>query len=229
MRVARSAGSDARDHGHADADEQRDDDGARRAGRVARRQVEARPPRTTATMPGATSRPPARPSSAATVPTSSASSTTDVEHLPARRAERAQQRELLQPLGDRDRERVGDDERADEDRDAAEDEQRGAQEAEVLLLVGRSPGRRSPGRCARRRRSPRSAARTRVAQLLGRVTPRAGGRDDLRRSAPTVSVIACASRSVMSTTVAPASESTAPNARDADEAVAPRRRGRRRR
>ena len=48
------------------------------------------------------------------------------QHLAAGRAERAQQRELARALGDRDRERVEDDERADEQRDAAEREQRRA-------------------------------------------------------------------------------------------------------
>ena len=45
------------------------------------------------------------------------------EHLPPRRAERAQGGELPRPLRDRDRERVEDDERADEERDAGEREQ----------------------------------------------------------------------------------------------------------
>ena len=45
------------------------------------------------------------------------------QHLAARRAERAQRRELAHPLGDRDRERVRDHEGADEERDAREGEQ----------------------------------------------------------------------------------------------------------
>ena len=45
------------------------------------------------------------------------------ENLSPRRAERAQRRELARALGDRDRERVRDDERADEQRDAAEREE----------------------------------------------------------------------------------------------------------
>ncbi len=45
------------------------------------------------------------------------------EHLPARRAERAQRRELTRALGDRDGQRVGDHEAADDQRDAAEGEQ----------------------------------------------------------------------------------------------------------
>ena len=40
------------------------------------------------------------------------------QHLPPRRAERAQRRELARPLRDRDRERVEDHEGADEERDA---------------------------------------------------------------------------------------------------------------
>ena len=45
------------------------------------------------------------------------------EHLPARRPDCPQRRELARPLRDRDRERVRDHERADEERDPAEDEQ----------------------------------------------------------------------------------------------------------
>ncbi len=43
------------------------------------------------------------------------------EHLPAARADRAEQRHLPQPLRDDDRERVVDDERADDQRDDRED------------------------------------------------------------------------------------------------------------
>ena len=46
-----------------------------------------------------------------------------VEHLAARRAERAQQRELARALRDGDGERVEDQEAADEHGDAGEDEQ----------------------------------------------------------------------------------------------------------
>ena len=59
----------------------------------------------------------------ATNPITSVSSDDRVEHLPARRAERAQQRELARALRDRDRERVEDQEAADEHGDAGEDEQ----------------------------------------------------------------------------------------------------------
>ena len=49
--------------------------------------------------------------------------------LPPRGADRAQGGELARPLGDRDRERVRDHERADEERDAAEREQEALEEA----------------------------------------------------------------------------------------------------
>jgi hypothetical protein len=57
--------------------------------------------------------------------------------LRARRAERAQERELARALGDGDRERVEDQESADQEGDAGEDQQRGGQEAERLGEVGR--------------------------------------------------------------------------------------------
>ena len=44
------------------------------------------------------------------------------QHLPSRRAERPQSRELARALRDGDRERIGNDERADEERDARERE-----------------------------------------------------------------------------------------------------------
>ena len=53
-------------------------------------------------------------------------------NLLARRADRAQRRELARPLRDGDRHRVEDDERADEERDAAESEQEVADEAREL-------------------------------------------------------------------------------------------------
>ena len=66
----------------------------------------------------------------------------DAQHLAARRADGAQRRELARALGDRDRERVRDHERADEQRDAAEGEQEVLEERE---LVARRP---SSTRCA---------------------------------------------------------------------------------
>ncbi len=59
------------------------------------------------------------------------------EHLLPRRAERAQRGELARPLGDRDRQRVGDHERADEQRDPAEGEQKALQEGDEVVGVGR--------------------------------------------------------------------------------------------
>ena len=85
------------------------------------------------------------------------------QHLAARGAERAQQRELARALGDRDRERVEDQEAADQQRDAGEHEQRGADEAE---RVGRGPApasRPAPCRCGRR--SPWCRARVTIAAL----------------------------------------------------------------
>ncbi len=68
------------------------------------------------------------------------------QHLPARGAEHAQQRELLRALRDGDRERVEDQEAADQQRDAGEHEQRRADEAErvgevLRLLLGLPPCR----------------------------------------------------------------------------------------
>ena len=57
------------------------------------------------------------------------------QDLPARGAERPQRRELARPLGDRDRERVEDHERADEQRDAAEREQEVLQDARERVGV----------------------------------------------------------------------------------------------
>jgi hypothetical protein len=56
-------------------------------------------------------------------------------HLASRRTERPQGRELPRPLGDRDRERVRDHERADKERDPAEREQEVLQEVEEALRV----------------------------------------------------------------------------------------------
>ena len=61
------------------------------------------------------------------------------QHLPARRADRAQRRELARALGDRDRERVRDHEAADEERDAAEREQEAAQERDERVRVRSRP------------------------------------------------------------------------------------------
>ena len=55
------------------------------------------------------------------------------EHLPARRADHPQHRELARALGDGDRERVEDRERAHEDRHAAEHQQHGLDDADELL------------------------------------------------------------------------------------------------
>ena len=83
--------------------------------------------------------------SEATKPITSASRITDVQQLAARGADRPQRRELARPLGDRDRERVEDDEGADEERDAGEREQEVAdelRELDRLEVLGRLLGRR---------------------------------------------------------------------------------------
>ena len=54
------------------------------------------------------------------------------QHLPAARADRAQQRELTRPLGDDDRERVVDDEDRDDERDEREDREAELEETELL-------------------------------------------------------------------------------------------------
>ena len=87
----------------------------------------------TARSPIARPRPTPTPTIDATNPTRNASPSTDVPHLAARRAERAEQRELARPLGDDDRERVDDDERADEQGDDREDQQERGEEPEALL------------------------------------------------------------------------------------------------
>ena len=54
------------------------------------------------------------PTADASSPTTNDSPNTEPQHLPAARADRAQQRHLARPLGDDDRERVVDDEDRDE-------------------------------------------------------------------------------------------------------------------
>ena len=66
-------------------------------------------------------------------PTISASSITERSTWRARGSHGAEQRKLPGPLGDRDRERVEDDERADEHRDSGEHEQQRVEEAEAVL------------------------------------------------------------------------------------------------
>ncbi len=69
-------------------------------------------------------------------------------HLATRCAERPQRRELARALGDRDRERVEDDERADEQRDHTEREQEVAEERDERVGVLRVLGRLLRRRCA---------------------------------------------------------------------------------
>ena len=76
--------------------------------------------------PFATTMPATRPTSEAITAITSASPSTVAQHLPADGADRAQHRELAHALGDGDRERVEDDERAHEyGRDREREQQRG--------------------------------------------------------------------------------------------------------
>ena len=81
-------------------------------------------------------------------PSTSDSTTIERQHLPSRRAERAQRRELARALRDRDRERVRDHEAAHEERDPGEREQEVLQEADEARRVGRVLLRLRARRCA---------------------------------------------------------------------------------
>ena len=122
--------------------------------------------------------PATRPMAAATRPTTTDSSIDRAEHLAAAGADGPEHGEVLDPLGDDDREGVVDDERADEEGDVGERHQERVEEADVLgevgLLVGRvllagerleagavdGDARRRCGRPGRRRVTPSSAAAT---------------------------------------------------------------------
>ena len=96
-------------------------------------------------------------------------------HLPARGSQRAQQRELADPLHDRDRERVEDAEGADEQRDAREREQGRLQEGELVADVARLLG----GLLLARPHGHRGRHRRRDAPLEGcRRDPRLRGDGD---------------------------------------------------
>ena len=125
------------------------------------------------------------------------------EDLAPRGAERAQHAELGDPLGDRDREGVEDQEGADEDRDEGEDEQEDLQEAEVVAdffgaAVGVFLGRLDPdpGRHLR----ARSAASARVAE-----TPSSAA-TEIWSKRPTLWVSRCATGSVTWAMLAPPKE-----------------------
>ena len=119
----RSAGSSSRaaagpsdaTHGHADADDQGEHDRARRERRRLSSGCRCRARRRgrVDACGDADSRRRARAIDERR-PITSASAVTAPQHLAPARAERPQHRELAQPLRDRDRERVEDDERADE-------------------------------------------------------------------------------------------------------------------
>ena len=84
---------------------------------------------------GASASPSSSPSSEPSEPEQQPFDDDRAHDLGARGAERAQQAELARALGDRDRERVEDDERADEQRDVGENQQERAQEAELGFEV----------------------------------------------------------------------------------------------
>ena len=70
---------------------------------------------------------------------------TDAQHLAARRADGTQRRELARALGDRDRQRVRDHERADEQCDEAEGEQEVLEERELVAGLLRASPWPDPG------------------------------------------------------------------------------------
>ena len=106
------------------------------------------------------------------------------EHLPARGADHAQHRELARALGDRDRERVEDRERAHEDRHAAEDQQHDlddpdellqAVEREAVLRLRRTgPGCAGPTAAATARRTSGALVPWRPATSTSRSGPACG-------------------------------------------------------
>ena len=124
----------------------------------------------------ATPSPASRPSTEAATPMASASTATAVEDLPARRAQRAQQRELAGALGDGDREGVEDDEGAHQQRRSREREQRRREEAadRVVGGVGRLGGVGGAGPHGQR---ARQRLPHRGGQLRGRDAGRGGDRD----------------------------------------------------
>ena len=85
------------------------------------------------------------------------------KHLPARRAERAQQGELARPLRDEDAEGVDDDVRADKERDQREHQQDRSQDAEERVDARHLLA--DDGGLGRRLRVARQARRYPVAQL----------------------------------------------------------------
>ena len=120
-----------------------------------------------ASIPFASSRPRKSPTSDASTPITSDSSSTEQEHLLPRRADRAQRRQLARPLGDRDRERVHDHERADEEGDEPEREQELLQEREEGRRVARLVlGLLLAGSHLRRRRQDRADLREQLRRGL---------------------------------------------------------------
>ena len=130
-------------------------------------------------------------------------------HLPPRGAERPQRRELARPLGDRDRQRVDDHERADEQRDHAEREQEVAQEGDELVrplgVLGRLCGRRCAPGCRRRKDL------LDLGDELRRARRRACRTTRIWSSLPSLSKSRCAVGRSKPASVAPPIESTEPN------------------
>ena len=134
-RVARSAGRSAGEHRDSDADDQRDDDRARLKHGARLRQVGAEGDEQRVQRRRST-RPRNRPDDRREHAEQQRLRDHRAQDLAARGAERAQRRQFARALGDRDRERVEDDERADEQRDVGEDEQEspGSREEAVGVL-----------------------------------------------------------------------------------------------
>ena len=126
--------AEARQDGHEDPDDERDDHGPRMQDEAVVRQREADRVEQLE-EPDAEPEPDEDPDDRGEAPITSASTTIENRTWPPRRAERSQGRQLTRPLRDRDRERVRDHERADEERDRAEREQEVLQEVEEALGV----------------------------------------------------------------------------------------------
>ena len=136
-RVARRAGASAASDGHADADDERDRDRARGELHAGTRDAHAGGVEQRAEQLGEP-KPGEEPGGGRRGAEDERLADDGGHDLAARRAERAQQRELARPLRDGDREGVEDDERADEQRGAGEREEHRREEAadRVVDLVG---------------------------------------------------------------------------------------------
>ena len=141
---------------------------------------------------------------------------TELSTWRARRAERAERRELACPLGDRDRERVRDHERADEERDAAEGEQELLQEGDELVGVLRRPPAPAPSpvrTCVLGRQDRRDLAR----RASPGETPGLAA-TAISSSLPSLSNSRCAVGRSKPASVAPPIVETAPNSDEPGDA-----------